>query len=158
NFARQCSGTGKLVTRIGTYRDQFFLSRAELSKRSQFAHGNKSVHQDIDDVRAIGGQPGNKDGVSTSTEFLVNAISPKFERTRGSSTLTGVVYIEPPVPLGNVIREQANEAAVQRSKRKTGNHEPHSDRGRTKKDGADRRTRTPSGSIGTGIGACARSN
>src|SRR5262245_20733771 len=56
------------------------------------------------------------------------------------------------------IWEQTYEAAIQRSKRETGNHEPHSDRGRTKKDRTDRRTRTPSGPIGTGIGDCARSN
>src|SRR6516164_3193920 len=44
NFARQCSGIGKLLTRIGIYRNQLFLSRAELSKRSQFLQmGARSV-------------------------------------------------------------------------------------------------------------------
>ena len=48
---------------------------------------------------AIVEQRGNKDGLSASTEFLVNAISAHSSAPRGSSTLTGVAYIEPPVPL-----------------------------------------------------------
>jgi hypothetical protein len=52
----------------------------------------------------------------------------------------------------------SNEMAFQRSKRKTGNNEPHSNRRCSQKDGADRRTRTSSGPIGARIGACAQSH
>jgi hypothetical protein len=51
----------------------------------------------------------------------------------------------------------SNEVAFQRSKRKTGNNEPHSNRRCSQKDGADRRTRMSSGPIGIRIGTCAQS-
>jgi len=57
--------------------------------------GHRStVHQGIDRIHAIGGQPGNKDGLSASIEFLVKAISPHPSAARGSSTLPRVAYIE----------------------------------------------------------------
>src|SRR5215813_5757341 len=106
----------------------------------------------------------NEANFSRSDQWLENRAnfwltqSPRIRaRVGGSSTLPGVAYVEP-LALGNLIRDEAYEAAVQRSKRKTGNHEPHSDRCRERKGRADRRTRTPSGPIGTRIGACAQSN
>jgi hypothetical protein len=49
-------------------------------------------------------------------------------------------------------QEASNEAAFQRSIRKTGNDEPHSNRCCAKKDGADRRTGDSTGPVGTSSG------
>ena len=46
----------------------------------------------------------------------------------------------------------SNEVAFQRSKRKTGNNEPHSNRRCSQKDGADRRTGRSTGPVGTPSG------
>jgi hypothetical protein len=89
------------------------------------------VKRDLLNERFTARQQGWRRPFQLRTNFGQHNL-PKFERA-GARPASPEWPILCSCALGHVIREQANEAAVQRSKRKTGNHEPHSDRGRTKR-------------------------